>query len=179
MLPCRAESAYLPRHFARDSQKQAGLRLAVFVHMRSRMPTEDELNDLAYRIRGAGLDVHKKLGPGCFESAYTPCFAYELMQRSIEFRTKVSVTLRYGTVVVPRAYELDFLIAGCIVIEVKALEKLGPIHVRQLQTYLKLTGCPLGFVFNFGALNFLDGVVRQVNGFPEGTTPLSTFAEIR
>ena len=141
------------------------------------MPTKDELNDLAYRVRGAGLRVHQKLGPGCFESAYVPCFAYELRQLGIPFRTSVPVTLRYETVVVLRAYELDFLIAGCIVIEVKALERLAPVHSRQLDTYLKLTGCPLGFIFNFGAPNFLGGVVRRVNEFPEGSTPLSTLGD--
>jgi GxxExxY protein len=141
------------------------------------MPTKDELNDLAYLVRGAGLRVHQKLGPGCFESAYVPCFAYELRQLGIQFRAKVPLTLRYETVVVPRAYELDFLIAAWMVIEVKALEKLAPVHSRQLDTYLKLTGCPIGFIFNFGAPNFLGGVVRRVNAFPEGSTPLSTLGD--
>jgi GxxExxY protein len=139
------------------------------------MQTEDDLNDLAYRVRGAGLRVHEQLGPGCFESTYAPCFAYELRQCQIEFRTKVSVSLHYQTVVVPHAYELDFLIAGVIVVELKALDKLMPVHARQLVTYLRLTGCPLGFVFNFGAENFLAGVVRRVNKFPEGSTPFGDF----
>ena len=135
------------------------------------MRTEDELNRIAYEIRGAGLRVHRKLGPGCFESAYAPCFSYELTKAGLEFQSKVPLAIVYESVFVPNAYEADYVIAGSIVVEIKALESLAPIHSRQLQTYLRLTGCPLGLILNFGALRFLDDVVRRVNNFPEGTAP--------
>jgi GxxExxY protein len=135
--------------------------------------TEAELNRIAYEIRGGGISIHRQLGPGCFESAYVPCLAYELTKRKLEFRTKVPLTLRYEEVVVPGAYEADFIVEGSVIVEVKAIEKLAPVHVRQLQTYLRLSGCPLGLIVNFGALRLTDGVERQVNNFPEGTSPHS------
>lgn len=137
------------------------------------MRGENELNTLAYEIRGAGLAVHRAIGPGCFESAYVPCFAHELRKRKLEFQLEAPLTLRYDTIVVPHAYQLDCLVEGCIVIECKALETLAAVHNRQLQTYLRLSGCPLGFILNFGADRFLKGVVRQVNNFPVGTAPYS------
>ena len=137
------------------------------------MPSEEELNRIAYEIRGAGLAIHRALGPGCFESAYVPCLAHELGKRHLEFKMKVPLTLRYETVVVPRAYEADCIVCGCVLVECKAVEALVPIHSRQIQTYLRLSGCPLGLILNFGALRFLEGVVRQVNNFPRGTAPYS------
>jgi GxxExxY protein len=133
--------------------------------------TEAELNRIAYEIIGGGVNIHRRLGPGCFESAYVPCLAYELTKRALEFRTKVPLTLRYEAVVVPGAYEADFIVESSVIIEVKAIERVAPVHVRQLQTYLRLSGCPLGLILNFGATTLTEGVKRQVNNFPEGTAP--------
>ena len=138
------------------------------------MRTEAELNRIAYEIRGCGLRVHRKLGPGCFESAYSPCFAYELTKAKLEFRSDVSLTLCYEDIVVPDAYVADYTIEGCIIGELKAQEHLTAIHSRQLDTYLRLTGYPLGLLLNFGAAMFLDGVVRRVNNFPDGTPPYAS-----
>ena len=135
------------------------------------MRTEVELNRIAYDIRGSGLEVHRRIGPGCFESAYVPCLACELKKRHLAFRTKVPLTLQYDEVVVRCAYQADFIVEDSVVIEVKAIERLGRVHTRQLQTYLRLSGCPLGLILNFGANRLLDDVVRQVNNFPEGTPP--------
>ena len=133
--------------------------------------TETELNRVAFEIRGAGIAIHRRLGPGCFESAYVPCLAYELRKRQLEFRTKVPLTLVYEEVIVPGASEADFIVESSVIVEVKAIAKLAPIHVRQLQTYLRLSGCPLGLILNFGALRLTDDIKRQVNNFPEGTPP--------
>jgi GxxExxY protein len=135
------------------------------------MRTAADLDRIAYEIRGCGLRVHRTVGPGCFESAYSPCFAYELRKSKLEFRENVSLTLCYETIVVPEAYIADYLIEGCIVGELKAIAQLAPIHYRQMDTYLTITGYPLGLLLNFGALRFFDGVVRRVNNFPLGTPP--------
>lgn len=135
------------------------------------MQTEAELNRISYEIIGGGIDIHTALGPGCFESAYDPCVAYELTRRKLRFDRKVKLTLRYGDIIVKGAYEADFIVEGCVVVELKAIERVAPVHVRQLQTYLRLTGCPLGLILNFGALKLVDGVERQVNNFPYGTAP--------
>jgi len=141
---------------------------AVFWRM---LRTENDLNRVAYEIRGAALAIHRALGPGCFESAYVPCLAYELKKRKLDFRQQVILGLRYEEVFVPEAYVADFIVEASVVIEVKALERLAAVHTRQLQTYLRLSGCPLGLLINFGALRVLDDVVREVNNFPHGTQP--------
>jgi GxxExxY protein len=88
--------------------------------MTSCMRTEAELNRIASEIIGAGIAVHTRVGPGCFESAYLPCLAYELHRRSLAFRTKVAVAIQYETIEIPRAYEVDFLVEGSVVVELKA-----------------------------------------------------------
>ena len=135
------------------------------------MRTEDELNRIAYEIRGCGLRVHQKIGPGCFESAYSPCFAYELKKSKLEFHSQVPLTIHYEEIVVPDAYVADYTIEGCVIGELKALERLAPVHARQMDTYLTISGYPLGLILNFEAPRFLDGVVRRVNRFPDGTPP--------
>ena len=133
------------------------------------MYTEKQLNDIAWEIIGAGLAVHRRIGPGCLESAYSPCFALELTRRKLDFRREVGLTLRYDELVVPRAYVVDYIIAGCIVGELKAVAMTNNRDRRQLLTYLQISGCPLGLLLNFGATRFSDEVRRVVNNFPEGT----------
>jgi GxxExxY protein len=130
-----------------------------------------ELDRIAYAVRGCGLRVHQKLGPGCFESAYAPCFAHELNVSKLEFHAQVPLTIHYEGIVVPNAYLADYTIEGCVIGELKALERLAPIHMRQMDTYLKISGYPLGLLLNFGAARFFDGVVRRVNNLPNGTPP--------
>jgi len=137
------------------------------------MRTEEEINRIAYEIRGAALSIHRALGPGCFESAYAPCLAYELRKRKLGFEQKVPLSLHYEELTIERAYEPDFRVEECVIIEVKALEVLTPIHGRQVRTYLRLSGCPLGLLINFGAIQIFDGITRIVNNFPEGTPPYS------
>ncbi len=137
----------------------------------SGMRTEVQLNRIASEIIGSAITVHARIGPGCFESAYQPCLAYELQQRRLSFQTKVPVAIQYETVNIPKAYEVDFLVAESVVIEVKATSANTPVDARQLLTYLRFTGCPLGLLLNFGALKLTDGIKRVVNNFPEGTTP--------
>ena len=135
------------------------------------MRTEAELNGIASEIIAAAIAVHTRIGPGCFESAYTPCLAFELHSRGVAFQTKVPVAIRYETITIRNAYELDFLVEDIIVVEVKATTANTPVDARQLLTYLRFTGCPLGLLLNFGALKLTDGIKRIVNNFPHGTPP--------
>jgi GxxExxY protein len=96
-----------------------------------------------------------------------------LQKLQLDFCTKVALPLRYEDLVIPRAYEPDIVVAGCLIVEAKACESLADIHVRQIDTYLRLSGCPLGLLVNFGAARVLDGIVRRVNNFPHGTAPYS------
>lgn len=133
------------------------------------MRTEVELNRIAGEIIGGGMAVHRAIGPGCFESAYTPCLAHELHKRGLSFAAKVPITIQYEGLIIPRAYEADFIVEDSIVVELKATGALGPVDARQLITYLRFTGCPLGLLMNFGAVTLLDGIKRIVNNFPGGT----------
>jgi len=132
------------------------------------MATEAELNRISELIIGGAVAVHRRIGPGCLESAYSPCLAVELHKRGLEFRTKVPLSLEYDGLVIPRAYELDFEVEGLVVGEVKALAVVGPRERRQVQTYLELGGYPLGLLLNFGAVRLVDWIKRVVNNFPHG-----------
>jgi GxxExxY protein len=132
------------------------------------MATEAELNRISELIIGAAVTVHRRIGPGCLESAYAPCLALELHKRGLEFRTKVPLALEYDELVIPRAYELDFEVGGLVIAELKALAVVGHRERRQLQTYLELGGYPLGLILNFGATRMVDGIKRVVNNFPYG-----------
>jgi len=132
--------------------------------------TEAEINEIAERIIGAGIRVHRRVGPGCLESAYTPCLALEFKRAGLDFRREVSLTLRYDELVIPRAYVADFKVEECVVVEVKAVSALTDRDRRQLQTYLELDGAPLGLLLNFGAPLLSAGIKRVVNNFPHGTS---------
>jgi GxxExxY protein len=133
------------------------------------MATEAEINRISELIIGGAVAVHRRVGPGCLESAYSPCLAVELHKRGLEFRTKVALTLEYDELVIPRAYEADFDVEGLVIVEVKAIAVIGHRERRQLQTYLGMCGYPLGLLLNFGAVRLVDGIKRVVNNFPHGT----------
>jgi len=134
------------------------------------MRTEADLNRLAREIISAAIAVHRVIGPGCFESTYVPCLAYEFRKRVIEYQIKVPIAIQYEDLTVHRAYEADFIVGGDIVVEVKATSSVGPLEARQLQTYLRFSGCPVGLLLNFGSLTLAEGIKRIVNNFPEGGT---------
>jgi len=139
------------------------------------MRTEEALNRIAREIIGGGIAVHRAIGPGCFESAYVPCLAYELHKRRLAYQMKVPITIQYEGLIVPRAYEADFIVERDVVVELKATSGNTAVDARQLQTYLRFTGCPLGLLINFGALTLLEGIKRIVNNFPEGSNPHGTY----
>jgi GxxExxY protein len=111
-------------------------------------------------IIGAAIEVHRVLGPGLLESAYQACLEYELFQRGIAFARQVPVPLMYRTVRVECGYKLDFLVEDCVVVEIKSVECLAPIHSAQMITYLKLTGCRVGLIINFNVPILTRGVRR-------------------
>jgi GxxExxY protein len=112
--------------------------------------------------------VHCVIGPGCFESAYVAWLAYEFRKRSIEYQMKVPIAIQYEGLMVPRSYEADFIVRGDTVVEVEAASYPGPLEARQVQTYLRFSGCPLGLLLNFGSLTLAEGIKRIVNNFPDG-----------
>ncbi len=118
--------------------------------------------DLTDKIIGAALEVHRTLGPGLLESTYAACLAYELTLRSVPFEKEKPLPVRYKDVILDCGYRLDFLIDGKVIIELKSVEQLTPIHTAQLMTYLRLTGCQVGLLMNFNVEKLRDGIVRRV-----------------
>ncbi|HRN52594.1 MAG TPA: GxxExxY protein [Gemmatimonadaceae bacterium] len=111
---------------------------------------------------GAALAVHRMMGPGLLESVYQACLAHELRKRGISFRQGVEVPLVYGGEALDARLRLDVLVDDQLVLELKSVEKLAPIHSAQLLTYLKLTGHRTGLLINFNVLQLKDGIVRLV-----------------
>ena len=104
--------------------------------------------------------MHRQLGPGLLESAYEECLAYELNQRDIPFERQKPVPVVYKDVRLDCGFRLDLLVGGLVVVELKAVDKLAPIHQAQMLTYLKLTGCKLGLLLNFNVPKLRDGIKR-------------------
>ena len=126
--------------------------------------TERQENDISGKIIGAAIEVHKKLGPGLLESAYEECLCCEMQLRGIEFKRQVPLPLNYKGVVLDCGYRLDLLVEDKVIVELKSIEGLEPIHEAQMLTYLKLRNAWLGLIINFNVIMLKDGVRRLVNG---------------
>jgi GxxExxY protein len=114
------------------------------------------------QIIGAAISVHRQLGPGLLESAYQTCFAIELNDRGIEFEREVSLSLEYNGRIVRDVYRIDFVVEQQVIVELKSVDKLAPIHTAQLMTYQKLTNCRVGWLFNFNTEVLIHGMRRIV-----------------
>jgi GxxExxY protein len=126
--------------------------------------TEEDLNGLTGRVIGAAMAVHSALGPGLLESAYAACVQHELQTSGVAFRAQVPLPLVYKRVQLDIGYRIDLLVEDCLVVELKAVEALLPIHEAQLLSYLRLTGCRLGLLINFHVAQLRNGIRRLVNG---------------
>ena len=118
--------------------------------------------DLTGKIIGAAIDVHRALGPGLLESAYEECLCHELSLRDLAFRRQHPLPVEYKGARLDCAYRLDLLVADEVVVEVKAVERLLPIHEAQLLGYLKLGGWKLGLLINFNVPVLKQGIRRMV-----------------
>ena len=130
-------------------------------------PTRDELNALSERIIGAAIAVHRELGPGLLESAYEACLEFELLDQGVLVQRQVDLPVVYRGVHVDAGFRLDLFAERKVIVELKSVEKLAPIHDAQLLSYLKLTGCHLGLLMNFNVRLLRDGIKRIVRDFPE------------
>ena len=126
--------------------------------------TERQENEISGKIIGAAIEVHKKLGPGLLESAYEECLCCEMQLRGIEFKRQVPLPVNYKGVVLDCSYRLDLLVEDKVIVELKSIEGLEPIHEAQMLTYLKLRNAWLGLIINFNVIMLKDGIRRLVNG---------------
>jgi len=123
--------------------------------------TENELSKIVFE---AGMKVHKVLGPGLLESAYEECLYYELQKRDLFVEKQKALPLIYEEVKLDVGYRIDLLVEKKLIIEVKSVEALNDLHLAQILTYLKLSGCKLGLLINFNTILFKNGVKRVING---------------
>jgi GxxExxY protein len=121
-------------------------------------------NEIGQTVIGATLKVHSVLGPGLLESAYEACLIYELEKRRMRARRQAAVALRYEDLVIDNGYRVDLLIEDLVVLELKAVETILPVHRSQLLSYLRLGGFKLGYLLNFNVAHMRDGITRIVNG---------------
>ena len=120
-------------------------------------------NDISKIIVGKAIEVHRYLGPGLLESTYQTCLAYELRQSNLRIETEKPLPVVYKDIQLDCGYRLDMLVNGKVILELKAVESLWPIHEAQLLTYLKLTGLKLGLLINFNVPLLKQGIKRIVN----------------
>ena len=126
-----------------------------------------KLEELTEKIIGAAIEVHKALGPGLLESAYEECLCHELSLRGPALERQRPLPLAYKGIKLDCGYRIDIVVEGKVVVEVKCVEELLPVHDAQLLTYLRLTDMKLGFLLKFGTALMKEGITRSVNGLQE------------
>ena len=123
-------------------------------------PTLAEVEEVTEKIIGWAIEVHRILGPGLLESVYRDCMIIEMRRHQLRVDSERHVPLYYKGQRINGGLKLDLLVEGCVVVEVKAVERLHPVHLAQVITYLKLTGCPAGLLMNFNATTLRAGLKR-------------------
>jgi GxxExxY protein len=129
------------------------------------MLTKKSVNDLAYKIVGCAIEVHKHLGPGLLESIYEECMLYELEKRGLQAKSQLLVPVFYDGVQVKIPLKLDLIVNDTVIVELKAVDQIASVHKAQLMTYLKLTKKPKGLIINFNTDNITKSAIPLVNEY--------------
>jgi GxxExxY protein len=124
-------------------------------------------NDIGRIVVDAAIAVHRELGPGLLESVYEVIMAYELGRRDLSVRRQVPIPIHYKQMIFEEAFRADLVVENKIIIELKSIEQVSEAHKKQLLTYLRLTGCKLGFLLNFGEALMKRGITRTANGIED------------
>jgi GxxExxY protein len=125
----------------------------------------EQLNDLSYRIIGAGIEVHRSIGPGLLERTYRTCMMFELRERGMGGVAERPIPVRYKSLTLDGNYRIDLLVEDTIIVELKSVEKVLPVHHAQALSYLRHTKKPLGLLMNFNVAVLADGIERIKNGY--------------
>ncbi|MEJ5263708.1 MAG: GxxExxY protein [Bacteroidales bacterium] len=120
-------------------------------------------NEISYKIIGAALELHETLGPGLLESVYENALAYDLKELGFDVKTQVPMPLVYKEVKQDVGYRIDILVNNLVIVEIKSVENLAPVHFAQTLTYLKLSQKKLALLINFNTIRLKDGIHRIVN----------------
>ena len=126
------------------------------------MDNQAELNVLTQKIIGAAIEVHRHLGPGLLESAYETCLAYELGQLGLRVERQKALPLVYKDIHLDQGYRLDLLVEQKVIVELKVVEQITPVHEAQLLSYLKFSGCEIGLLINFNVKLLKNGIRRFI-----------------
>ena len=132
-----------------------------------------ELNKLSEAVIGASIEVHRETGAGLLESTYEQCLCRELGLRGVQFECQKPLPITYKGMRLDCGYRIDILVEGVLIVEIKAVEKLLPIHEAQLLTYLRLSGCQLGLLINLNVEVLRLGIKRVVNNLDESSSASS------
>ncbi len=124
-----------------------------------------DINEISGAVVDAAMKVHTALGPGLLESTYEACLAHELRKRGLQVASQVSLPVSYDGVRIDVGYRIDLLVEDAVVVELKAVDGLLPIHQAQLLSYLKLSGKKVGLLINFNVVRLKNGIQRIVNNF--------------
>ncbi len=127
--------------------------------------TENEIGQI---VVDAAIGVHRALGPGLLESVYEVILAHELQRRGVGVQRQVPIAIEYDGVQFDEGFRADLVVEGKVILELKSVEHATAAHRKQIQTYLRLTKCKLGFLLNFGEALMKDGITRAVNGLEDG-----------
>lgn len=130
------------------------------------MNKEEKLNKITKTIIGMAINIHRALGPGLLESAYEACMVYDLVKAGLKVEQQKPLPIVYRGVKLECSYRLDLMIEKEVIVEIKSVEKLLPIHQAQLMSYLKLSDCKVGLLINFNVKVLKNGIKRVVNNFP-------------
>jgi GxxExxY protein len=131
------------------------------------MPLDlNRVNPLTEAAIGAAIKVHRALGPGLLESVYLECLVYELQRSGLSVRSNIPLPVHYDDVRINLGFRLDAVVNDYLVLELKSVKKLAPIHTAQVLTYLKLSGYPVGLLINFNVTLLTSGVKRLINPWP-------------
>jgi GxxExxY protein len=125
-------------------------------------PISPELETIGTKILDAAYKIHTALGPGLLESVYEACLAYEIRNLGLQVETQVAVPVKYNDVLVETGLRLDIWVERQVILELKAVEQMNSLYQAQLITYLKITGCRLGYLMNFNVQHFRDGFKRII-----------------
>jgi GxxExxY protein len=120
----------------------------------------DDLERIVHQVIGCAIEVHRVLGPGLLESIYHECLPFELTAKGLRFEADKCVPVDYKGRRVGAGFKLDLVVEDCVIVEMKAVQALHPVHEAQVITYLKLTGCPAGVLLNFNTVLLRDGLRR-------------------
>ena len=129
-----------------------------------------DLNSITDTVLRCAINVHRHLGPGLLETAYETCLALDFTKNNLRFQQQLPLSMDYDGVKIHCVYRVDFLVEESVIVEVKAIKTIDPIHIAQTLTYMRLADCRLGLIINFNVTSLSDGIRRLVNNY-DGPLP--------